>query len=101
MFTCEGEDAVPYRSGYVRDPDACAIDRLGRRVDERALAARDGPRALGEMDRLWQGEASGARACRSSFRVYHMTGNVDEWTTSLWPADACLVLPRAGDDAKE
>jgi formylglycine-generating enzyme required for sulfatase activity len=59
---------------------------VGRRrdVDERALLPRDGQRALFEIDRLWQGEASGAHPqCRSTFGVYDLTGNVDEWTSSV------------------
>jgi sulfatase modifying factor 1 len=34
------------------------------------------------MDRLWQGRPAGASQCKSSFGVYDLTGNVDEWTTS-------------------
>ena len=46
--------------------------------DEKALA--DPKTRSAEVARLWQGEASGARAsCKSAYGVFDMTGNVDEW----------------------
>ena len=66
-FACEGEEATPYPYGYVRDPSACAIDAKWRAFNERAMQPRDGYEAMAEMDRLWQGHASGAMArCRSA-----------------------------------
>jgi hypothetical protein len=82
-FACEGEEAVPYPYGYERDDAACVIDRPHRLFDESHLSLRNGPVIEAELDRLWQGEPSGARPrCRSSFGVYDLTGNVDEWTVS-------------------
>jgi sulfatase modifying factor 1 len=92
-FACEGEQAVPFPYGYVRDPDACVVDRLWRPVDLNLFAVREGVRFVAEIDHLWQGEASGARPrCRSSLGVYDLTGNVDEWTTSVRPAERPSIL---------
>lgn len=92
-FACEGDDALPYPYGYQRDPDACVIDRPWRVYDAEALFPRGTERARAELDHLWQGEASGARPhCRSPFGVYDMTGNVDEWTTSIVPGERPSVL---------
>lgn len=92
-FACEGEEATPYPNGYVRDPAACRNDRPWIPFQASAFRSRSGDGARRELDRLWQGLASGARPlCKSSFGAYDMTGNVDEWTRSSIPGERPSVL---------
>jgi hypothetical protein len=92
-YACEGEEATPYPSGYSREASGCVNDRPWKKFDDQALMPRTTPRAMAELDRLWQGLASGSRAaCKSKAGVYDMTGNVDEWTKSSIAGERPSVL---------
>jgi len=94
-FACEGEEAkpYPYGDGYTRDPGMCVTDQKWLAYNGRAMVPRDGDAAGFEMDRLWQGFASGAQTkCRSDLGVYDMTGNIDEWTHTARPGERPSIL---------
>jgi formylglycine-generating enzyme len=92
-FACEGEEALPFATGYIRADSGCVMDRPWRLVDEEVLGERMGARVLREIDDLWQGEASGANPrCRSPFGVYDTIGNVDEWTRSTHESGLRSIL---------
>src|SRR4030095_4533596 len=80
-LACEGGDQRPYPYGATRDPEACNIDRHYRLPDLQAFS--DGWRVSKEVDKLDQRVPSGSMpGCVSTFGVYDMTGNVDEWVVN-------------------
>jgi formylglycine-generating enzyme required for sulfatase activity len=76
-FACEGEQMLPYPTGYERDPTECNVDRMDL-TDPRTGRLRDHREPPSEVDR-----------CQSPFGVRSMSGNVDEWvwrdrTSGTW-----------------
>jgi formylglycine-generating enzyme len=65
VFACEGEEMLPYPTGFTRDAKACnfdhedLVDKRGKMLDHRRAASE---------------------RCASPFGVLDMVGNVDEWT---------------------
>jgi sulfatase modifying factor 1 len=79
-LACEGPERqpYPYGDGYVRDDQACNIDKPY--IWPHAEKIFDTKHQDEELARLDQREASGSRlACVSPFGVHDMVGNVDEW----------------------
>jgi Sulfatase-modifying factor enzyme 1 len=92
-FSCEGEEATPYPYGYERSPETCVSDKMWKPYNDNALKFRETPAAMAELDKLWQGYPSGAQTkCKSSFGVYDLTGNIDEWTTSVHEGERPSIL---------
>jgi len=78
---CEGPAHLPYPYGFVRNDEACNHDKPYRIPNDSAYQNPETRAA--EVARLDQSEPSGSRAaCVSSYGVYDMTGNVDEWVNN-------------------
>lgn len=65
-FACEGEQMLPYPTGYDRDPKVCNFDK-GDLTDDKGKL-RDQRQPAAELNQ-----------CVSPFGVRNMSGNVDEW----------------------
>jgi hypothetical protein len=82
-FACEGEEMLPYTYGYVRDPEACNIDKPYRKRNK-TLATYEKcmkrPACKAELARLDQRRPAGSMPrCVSPFGVYDLNGNINEW----------------------
>lgn len=66
IFACEGEDMLPYTTGYVRPSEMCNMDVLTDTVCGKDLCDH-------------RKDISENQQCLSPFGVHNMAGNVDEW----------------------
>lgn len=79
---CESGDERPWFYGWALDDGVCNTSRPWKAFDAGRLAA-GGEEAASEVERLWQGAASGAYAsCRTAAGINDLMGNVEEWVTS-------------------
>ena len=69
QFACEGEDILPYPTGYIRPTGICHIDEESGNVCGKTLC--DKRATIKEYP-----------MCLSPFKVHNMVGNVDEWVSS-------------------
>jgi hypothetical protein len=82
-FACEGEEMLPYATGFDRPAAACNVDKPFRgrpgELKPSAECARDKACAA-ELARLDQREPIGSHpACVSPFGVHDLNGNANEW----------------------
>jgi sulfatase modifying factor 1 len=79
---CEGVERRPLAYGWAVDKNACNSDKGWRPFDVTALRA-GGEEAQREVEKLWQGSASGKYlTCVSTYGIHDMMGNVEEWVSS-------------------
>jgi hypothetical protein len=80
-LACEGEERLPYPYGYLRNDDACNIDKPYRTPNAEKYIALETREA--ELEKLDQREPCGSReSCVSPYGVHDMAGNVDEWVVN-------------------
>jgi hypothetical protein len=80
---CEGPEHRPLSYGWRVDVKMCNSDKQWRPFDVKRLYSKGSGDQEAEIRKLWQGAPSGAYAsCVSSFGIYDMQGNVEEWVAS-------------------
>ena len=78
---CEGPEHSPYAYGFERNDNACNHDKPY--IIPNDFAYQNPETRAAEVARLNQSEPSGSRPrCVSSYGVFDMTGNVDEWVNN-------------------
>lgn len=78
-LACEGPEILPYPYGLKRDSNACNIDHLQRPWFDASKSPMT-PEIVAKLD---QSVPSGSMpGCVSSYGVYDMTGNADEWSVN-------------------
>jgi sulfatase modifying factor 1 len=81
-LACEGSDSRPWAYGWRVNTKLCNSGKGWKAVDFSAFG-KTKDEAKAESDRLWQGTRSGRyKTCVSSFGVYDMMGNAEEWVAS-------------------
>ncbi|MEM9695513.1 MAG: SUMF1/EgtB/PvdO family nonheme iron enzyme, partial [Myxococcota bacterium] len=81
-LACEGPQYLPWVYGWSVDTRLCNSNKGWKPVDFEAFG-KDRATARKETDRLWQGTPSGRyQMCISSFGIYDLMGNVEEWVVS-------------------
>jgi hypothetical protein len=79
---CEGPEHRALAYGWSVNVRRCNSNKAWKQVNFHAFGG-DLDTALAESKRLWQGSQSGRYAsCVSSFGIFDMMGNVEEWVTS-------------------
>lgn len=86
---CEGPKYLPYAYGWSVQKKTCNSDKQWLAVDWDKFGKVD-EASEKESQRLWQGAPSGRYSgCITSFGIFDMNGNVEEWVTSRatrkWP----------------
>jgi formylglycine-generating enzyme required for sulfatase activity len=80
---CEGPELRPLAYGWKVDTSLCNSGRGWRQFDPKKLYSKNEDEAKKELARLWQGAPSGSYAtCASTFGVYDLMGNVEEWVAT-------------------
>jgi formylglycine-generating enzyme required for sulfatase activity len=86
LMACEGPDALRYPYGDDHVASRCNDDKQWKLVNEAVLATWPSRAAKAEVEKLWQGAPSGSfPECVSSYGVFDLTGNVEEWVVRTKP----------------
>lgn len=81
-LACEGQERRPLAYGWQVNKTTCNSDKQWRPFDVAALTA-GGEDEKKELEKLWQGAKSGSYlGCVSTYGVYDMMGNVEEWVAT-------------------